>query len=336
MSTSAAIPIRPGLEQESRATGIDMLPFSDLYVNIDRDDGHAIYRLGPNPQGKTGNVPVPPEYALHLRGICTQIGNSDSLSGVITVDDMRLRYQKRRMADGEWRAAIRRIEAIPPRLVDLNAHQEATAALRQWGRQSGLLVIGGQTGVGKTTTAVSILCEYLEHLGGNAVTIEDPPEYLLQGPIGTRGGHCDQMEIHGDAEWEEATNAALRWRPRFIFYGEIRSPEAAAQALRASSSGHLIITTAHGGSIPDTISTVMRRAEVLMGPAARPLMADNLIGVVQQKFGPYGPNVEILSIPRGGQNAEETPLRKILASDGDVGLRQQSLKAYVKKWAAEA
>ena len=336
MMPTAAIPLRPPQAADAPAVSIDELPFSDLYANLDADDGQAIYRLGPNPTGKSGNVPVPPEYLQHLRLVCQQISNAESLGGVITVDEMRLRYQKARMADGFWRAAIRRIPLFVPRLADLNANPKAILPLRQWGRGSGLLLIGGATGAGKTTTAVSIMCEYLEGLGGVAMTIEDPPEFLLQGPIGQKGGHCDQVEIHDEAEWERATNVALRWRPRYILYGEIRSPDAAHQALRAASSGHLIIATAHGGSITDTISTVVRHAEVRVGPAARMLMANNLAGVVYQKFGQHGPNIEILSIPRGGQNSDETPLRKILADEGDVGAKQQSLKGYIEKYAAEA
>jgi twitching motility protein PilT len=334
MTSSAAIPLRLHQGEDVLASSIDELPFSDLYTNLDFEDGESIYRLGPNPAGKSGNRPVPPEYYQHLRFVCQQISNKESTAGVITVDAMRLRYQKVQVADGYWRASIRRIALEIPRLTELNLNPKAALALRKWGRLSGLLLIGGSTGAGKTTTAVSILREYLEGLGGVAMTIEDPPEYLLQGPIGEVGGHCDQVEIRTEADWEQATNAALRWRPRYILYGEIRSPESAHQALRAASSGHLIIATAHGGSITDTISTVARHAEVRIGDAARMLMANNLAGVVYQKFGTNGPNIEILTVPRGGQNSEETPMRKILADDGDIGIRQQGLKDYIEKFAA--
>jgi twitching motility protein PilT len=337
MTSAAPIQLRPAshvADATAITSSIDELPFSDLYVNLDLEDGSSFYRLGPNPKGESGNRPVPPEYLGHLRFICTQVSNATSLGGVLTVDDMRLRFQKAVMADGYWRAAIRRIPIVVPALSELNLHKDGVVALRQWGRQRGLLLIGGATGAGKTTTAVSILSEYLENLGGVGMTIEDPPEYLLQGPIGTKGGYCDQVCIDGDSEWEHATNTALRWRPRYILYGEIRSPDAAMQALRASTSGHLIIATAHGGSITDTINTVMRHAEIKIGPAARMLMANNLSGVIHQRFGADGPNIDLLSIPQGGQNAEEQLLRKMLADDGDIGQKQQSLKGYIKRFAA--
>jgi twitching motility protein PilT len=118
---------------------------------------------------------------------------------------------------------------------------------------------------------------------------------------------------------------ALRFRPQYILVGEIRTPEAAAQALRASTSGHLVFTTIHGGSVVETVGAILRLAEINLGAAAKLLLADNLVGVIHQRLGRYGPNVSMIATASGDKSAD--PIRKAIES-GQLSALQANSKPY--------
>lgn len=320
-----AAPPEPAYDQPT--VSLEDLNFSDLYINVDRVEDRSFYRIGPNSEGLSGMKRVPSEYDEHIGFVRALIDKHDRPGGILTLDTMRLRFQKAMMSDGFMRAAIRRIPIDLPRLDELSINPEGVKALRKWGQSRGIVAIGGATGNGKTTTAVAILTEYLSKLGGVAITVEDPPEYLMQGWIGEKGGHCDQILIESDSQWESAVNTALRWRPRYILFGEIRTPEAAGQALRASTSGHLVLATVHGGSTDEALGTLLRLAEVNMGEGARKLLAHNLTGVVYQRLTKFGPDLDVLALLRG--SSEEAAVRKLLQDPGNP-----SLASYVKSYTA--
>lgn len=282
---------------EDDVAPLEDLNFTDLYIRID-NRSPSRYRIGPNERGVSGNFEVKEEFEPQIETLRTIIGKADRDDGTITHDTMRLRFSRARIVDGQVWAAIRRIPLEIPRLDHLLLSAKALPIVRAWGRTRGIVMVGGATGAGKTTTAVAALHEYLVTNGGIAVAIEDPSEYLLQGSHGKKG-YCFQMEVGGEHGWGESVKTALRWRPRYIFLGEVRTPEAARQALRASTSGHLVLTTVHGGSVEETVGTVMRLAEADMGDVARSLLADNLVGVVHQRLNRYGPDVDILETERG-------------------------------------
>lgn len=113
--------------------------------------------------------------------------------------------------------------------------------------RGGLILVAGQPGAGKTTTASAIIASRLRHYGGFGYTIEDPPEILaLNGWHGS--GYCSQTEVYpGKDGWEQSIKDLLRSQPvgaRLLLYvGEIRSPEAARMMIRAASNGFLVVTT---------------------------------------------------------------------------------------------
>lgn len=159
--------------------------------------------------------------------------------------------------------------------------------LRALGKRNGLVVISGSTGNGKTTTACSLLADYLSTIGGVAFTIEDPVEYDLEGRHGNNG-YCYQVEVHEDDEWASMLKRSLRWHPRYIFVGELRTPEATNQLLRAATSGHLVITTVHAGSLEEALEGVLQLGEQSVGERATTLMASSLACVIHQTITPHG------------------------------------------------
>ena len=310
----------------SAQQSIDELNFTDLYLRID-EHGDSRYKIGPNRDGKQGNYPVPEHYIRQIEYIRTLIAKQESNTGALTMDTMRLRYARSICLDGEIWASVRRIPLEIPVLEGLFLNAEAVKIIQSWASRRGIVIIGGATGAGKTTTMVAALNEYMNRKSEIAVAIEDPPEFKLQGELGL--GYCFQMEVNDDREWGEKVKMALRWRPKFIMIGEIRTPEAAAQALRASTSGHLVLATVHGGSVEETLGSVMRMAELNLADAARILLAENLVGVLHQKMGRFGPNVSILETSQKGRGADE--VREALKA----GRIQNIHMGFVKQYEAE-
>lgn len=124
-------------------------------------------------------------------------------------------------------------------------------ALRQFktalNKATGLILISGPTGSGKTTTLYSAL-KYLNSPTRNIITIEDPIEYTLEG--------INQVQLKEDIglDFPKALKTFLRQDPDIIMVGEIRDPDTAKMAIRASLTGHLVLSTIHTNSAYETIS----------------------------------------------------------------------------------
>lgn len=128
--------------------------------------------------------------------------------------------------------------------------------------RTGLILLAGATGAGKSTSIASLLKKYLETEGGYAFTIEDPIEMPLDGIYKTQAGDfglCKQtVPPHGI--WEEGIKSALRSMPKYIYLGEIRSGAAAVELLRAATSGHLVFSTIHANNVVDAIQALAKYA----------------------------------------------------------------------------
>lgn len=151
--------------------------------------------------------------------------------------------------------------SIPP-FATLGFPIPLTTNLLSLSNKTGLILLAGPTGGGKTTTCSSLLKEYLNREGGFAYTIEDPAEMPLDGKcVSVKGGIgvCKQTEPVAE-DWGGSLKSALRSKPRFIFVGEIRTPETASEVLRAATSGHLVLSTIHANNIQDAINSVVKYA----------------------------------------------------------------------------
>lgn len=138
-------------------------------------------------------------------------------------------------------------------------------------KKTGILLVTGPTGSGKTTTVYSILKE-LQDDSKNIMTIEDPIEYKIEG--------INQIQVNNKVglTFEKGLKAILRQDPDIIMVGEIRDVETAKTAVRAAITGHLVISTLHTN---DAISSIARLIDMEI-PVY--LLNASLIGVISQRL----------------------------------------------------
>lgn len=178
-------------------------------------------------------------------------------------------------------------KSVPP-FQSLGYPPEITKHLTSLVNAAGLILIGGPTGSGKTTTISSLLKEYLSMEGGFAYTIEDPTEMPLDGVYHSKAGGlglCKQT-LPPNGNWGEGLRSALRSKPRFIMVGEIRTSECANEVLRAATSGHLVLATVHANNVPDAITAVVKYAsgDNMSEELAFDLFSRGMLGVIHQQL----------------------------------------------------
>ena len=108
---------------------------------------------------------------------------------------------------------------------------------------SGMILVTGPTGCGKTTTLYSAL-NFLSNPEKNIITVEDPVEYRLEG--------VNQIQVNPriNLSFANALRHILRQDPDIIMVGEIRDLETAEIAIRAALTGHLVLSTLHTNDAP--------------------------------------------------------------------------------------
>lgn len=117
-------------------------------------------------------------------------------------------------------------------------------------KSNGIVLISGPTGSGKTTTLYATL-KYLNDIERNIVTVEDPIEYTL------KGINQVQLKENIGLTFTKALKSFLRQDPDIIMLGEIRDAQTAEMAIRASLTGHLVLSTIHTNSAVGTIARLM-------------------------------------------------------------------------------
>ena len=201
---------------------------------------------------------------------------------------------------GRAAATIRLLPAAPPLLADLGLPVQVEQVTRL---HHGLVLVGGATGSGKTTTVAALVNEINQREARHIITIEDPIEY--EHPH--QRSVVEQVEIGIDApDFPTALRAALRQAPDVIVIGEMRDPETMKIALTAGETGHLVFSTLHTTDVTSTIARVADSFPPERQPTIRQDLAMALGAVLTQTLVPRVgggrvPAAELLMIGYGGR-----------------------------------
>jgi twitching motility protein PilT len=204
-------------------------------------------------------------------------GIADASHKVRGVGRFRINLHRER---GRAAAAVRSLPSQPPRLASLGLPPGVEGLTRL---PRGLVLIGGPTGSGKTTTLAGIVEEINRRDSRHVVTIEDPIEY--EHPH--RSSVVEQVEIGEDApDFPTALRAAMRQAPDVIVVGEMRDPETMRIALSASETGHLVFSTVHTTDAATTVSRVADSFPLERQPTIRQELSMALAAVLTQTLLP--------------------------------------------------
>ncbi len=219
----------------------------------------------------TGSMAVPPEdrkawptwlTELHQRGALHHAVtlNDDSLANGVpegmTLDDLSCRVrctiQLQSMKE-KIGLVMRPLKRVPKDLMGLGLPIQLSSILKS--ASSGLIVVTGPTGAGKSTTLATMVGEINALRPANILTLEDPVEFVHE----RAKGIINQREVGMDVvSFEHGVTDALRFVPDVIMIGEIRNEATMRAALRAAESGHLVLTSMHaptaGGAIRKMVS----------------------------------------------------------------------------------
>jgi len=201
---------------------------------------------------------------------------------------------------GRAAAAIRALPSKLPSLRELHLPPgvDSLARLRR-----GLVLVGGATGSGKSTTLAALIDEINRHEARHIITIEDPVEYEhlhIRSVV-------EQVEIGVDApDFPTALRAALRQAPDIIVVGEMRDPETMRIAVAAAETGHLVFSTLHTTDVPSTVSRIsdsfpLERQHTIRQELAMALAAVLIQILLPSKNGGRMPAAELLMVGYGAR-----------------------------------
>jgi twitching motility protein PilT len=146
---------------------------------------------------------------------------------------------------------------------------------------TGLVVVSGPTGSGKSTTLAALIEEVNTARARNIITLESPLEYVFS----NRRSFIRQREIPTHSpSFEQAIVDALRENPDVLVIGEMRTPEVIRLTLNAAETGHLVLATLHSATCSEALSRICMSFPAEIQGSIRSQLADCLVGVVCQRL----------------------------------------------------
>ncbi len=170
---------------------------------------------------------------------------------------------------------------IPTKVLSLEELNAPEAVKRLAQRRSGLVMVTGPTGSGKSTTLAGVIHYINHHRAAHILTIEDPVEFVHE----SAKSQVTHREIGRDApDFPTAIRSAGREDPNVILIGELRTPETMKLALQLASFGVLVLATIHTNSAPATIDRIINSFPADEQPQVRGMLAESLAGIVSQQL----------------------------------------------------
>ncbi len=261
---------------------------SDLNISVDRP-------LQVESSGQLMPVPVEPAidaltpfqteiFALNLinsdRRLCQillQQGSCDSSYFLVGKARFRVNIFSQR---GNYSIIMRKLETVIQTLKGLNMPE---AFYKMPKEKNGLILVTGATGSGKSTSLAALLREFNETKSIHIVTLEDPVEFVHANIKAT----FNQRELGGDFDtFANGLRAALRQAPKIILVGEMRDRETVELALKASETGHLVVSTLHTVDAGQTITRIVGMFDQEEEKQIRQRLADTIRWIIGQRLLP--------------------------------------------------
>jgi twitching motility protein PilT len=181
---------------------------------------------------------------------------------------------------GNYSIVLRKLNTVIPTLDDLKFPEIMKRIPLE---KTGLVLVTGATGSGKSTTLAAVLNEINHTKPVHVVTLEDPIEFVHHHDRAT----FNQRELGSDFDtYSNGLRAALRQAPKIILVGEMRDRETVKIALSAAETGHLVLSTLHTIDAGQTVNRILGMFEPEEQEQIRPRLADSLRWIVSQRLAP--------------------------------------------------
>ena len=212
---------------------------------------------------------------------------------------------------GNYSIVCRQLNAVIPTLDQLKFPDIFKEIPRE---KTGLVLITGATGSGKSTTLAAILNEINGCKPVHIVTLEDPVEYVHSHQMAT----FNQRELGIDFDsYVNGLRAALRQAPKVILVGEMRDQDTVKIALSAAETGHLVLSTLHTINAGETVNRILGMFEPDEQEQIRVRLADSLRWVVSQRLVPkVGGNARFALLEIMGSNLRTQEAIRLGESEG--------------------
>jgi twitching motility protein PilT len=181
---------------------------------------------------------------------------------------------------GNCSIVLRKLNTIIPTLEWLQFPDTIKQIPRE---KTGLVLVTGATGSGKSTTLAAILNEINHTKPVHIITLEDPVEFVHPHDMAT----FNQRELGTDFDtFSNGLRAALRQAPKVVLVGEMRDRETVKIALSAAETGHLVLSTLHTIDAGQTINRILGMFETDEQEQIRARLADTLRWIISQRLVP--------------------------------------------------
>jgi twitching motility protein PilT len=239
------------------------------------------------------------------------------------------------------------IRLLAPRVMDLhgcNLHPDFRKLIEA---TTGLVIISGPTGSGKSTTLAALIEEINGTRSRNVITLESPLEYIYT----NRRSFIRQREIPTHSpSFEQGIIDALRENPDVLVVSEMRTPEVMRLTLNAAETGHLVLATMHSANCAEALSRLCMSFPSDIQGSVRAQLADCLVGLSCQRLEFLSahrlrvPRCEILLPSSGAKGTIRagnfSQIANVLQSGGDEGMwtfdRYQRWMEQVSEWVRPA
>jgi twitching motility protein PilT len=174
--------------------------------------------------------------------------------------------------------AIRLLSSFQNNLRACNLHPDLKRLTEM---TTGLIVVSGPTGSGKSTTLAALVEEINSTSARNVIAIESPIEYLFS----NRRSFIRQREVPTHSpSYEQALVDALRENPDVLVIGEMRTPEVMRLTLSAAETGHLVIATMHSATCAEALTRLCMSFSAEIQGSIRTQLADCFVGFICQRL----------------------------------------------------